>query len=153
VDRSADDAIMEFIQREIFRMLEKGLLTEDMSERLNPYGLKTFLKTSIALDMAKADAKGNLFREKPFVMEHNDVLVQGIIDVFWIMDDKIVLLDYKTDNVSAKEELIARYKDQLELYADVLKRLFLSKDLYKGQDSVEVESLIYSFKLKEVISI
>jgi ATP-dependent helicase/nuclease subunit A len=124
-----------------------------MSERLNPYGLKTFLKTSIALDTAKADAKGNLFREKPFVMEHNDVLVQGIIDVFWIMDDKIVLLDYKTDNVSAKEELIVRYKVQLELYADVLKRLFLSKDLYKDQDSVEVESLIYFFKLKEVISV
>lgn len=25
------------------------------------------------------------------------VLVQGIIDVFWMENDKIILLDYKTD--------------------------------------------------------
>ncbi len=39
----------------------------------------------------------------PFVMQHQmeasggTVLVQGIIDVFWMENDKIILLDYKTD--------------------------------------------------------
>ena len=54
-----------------------------------------------------------------------EVLVQGIIDVFWEEEDGIVLLDYKTDRVDNAEELIRRYKKQLELYADALNRLGL----------------------------
>ena len=69
-----------------------------------------------------------LEREKPFVMSvpaqlvweeskpEEEVLVQGIIDVFWEEEDGIVLLDYKTDRVDNAEELIRRYKKQLELY-------------------------------------
>ena len=75
--------------------------------------------------------------------------MQGIIDVFWIEEGKIVLLDYKTDRVDTADELIARYQTQLELYAEVLKRIFSTKD----REMKEVESLIYSFRLKEVISI
>ena len=52
-------------------------------------------------------------------------MVQGIIDVFWLENDKIVLLDYKTDRVNAAKELIDRYSTQLKLYADALGRIFL----------------------------
>lgn len=149
VDRSSDKDVMDFIENEINRMLANSLLTEEMSQMINRYALKAFLKTSVALDMAQADVKGNLFREKPFVMDYNDVLVQGIIDVFWVNEDKVFLLDYKTDRVDTADELIARYKTQLDLYAEVLKRIFSTKE----HNIKDVEGLIYSFKLKEVISI
>ena len=99
--------------------------------------------------MAKADAQGNLFREKPFVMECDGVLVQGIIDVFWIEDDKIILLDYKTDRVDSADELVTKYKTQLLYYADALSRIFSTEEKTYRAD----EMLIYSFRLREVIKI
>ena len=35
-------------------------------------------------------------------------LIQGIIDVFWLEEDGIVLLDYKTDRVDTEQQLIHR---------------------------------------------
>ena len=111
--------------------------------------LLDYVKNSVAIRMAKADANGDLFREKPFVMDHKDVLVQGIIDVFWLEEDKIVVLDYKTDRVNTSEELKTRYETQLELYADALCRIFSTKE----NKINTAEKLIYSFCLDEVIAI
>ena len=72
-----------------------------------------------------------------------EVLIQGIIDVFWEEADGIVLLDYKTDHVDNAQELVHRYKKQLELYADALSR-------FSGEKPVK-EILIYSFALAETI--
>jgi ATP-dependent helicase/nuclease subunit A len=88
-----------------------------------------------------------LFKEKPFVMKHQGVLVQGIIDVFWMEQDQLVLLDYKTDRVETAEELVVRYKTQLDLYADALGRIFSDRNRQVK------ESLIYSFALHEVIGV
>ena len=76
------------------------------------------------------------------------VLVQGIIDVFWLEEDKIVLMDYKTDRVTAKEELLARYAVQLKLYGQALSRVFSKA----GEPKKAAESLIYSFTLGSIIS-
>ncbi len=40
--------------------------------------------------------------------------LQGIIDVFFVEEDGIVLLDYKTDRVQQAEELVKRYQAQLQ---------------------------------------
>ena len=54
------------------------------------------------------------------------------------------MLDYKTDKVKTAEELILRYKTQLDIYADALARIF---------DTDKSEELIYSFRLQEIIEI
>ena len=77
------------------------------------------------------------------------MLVQGIIDVFWMENDKIILLDYKTDRVKQAQELLMRYQTQLQLYADALSRVF-STDTKK---MVAEEKLIYSFHQKEVVTL
>ena len=51
------------------------------------------------------------------------MLVQGIIDLYYIdKNDNLVLLDYKTDYVANgnEQELIDKYKQQLELYKRAL---------------------------------
>ena len=99
--------------------------------------------------MAEADKRGDLFREKPFVMDYEGVLLQGIIDVFWLEGDRIVLLDYKTDRVQTPQELIQRYKKQLDLYADALSRVFsTSERMIK-----HTENLIYSFCFNQEIEL
>ena len=48
------------------------------------------------------------------------VLIQGIIDAWFIEGDEIVLMDYKTDRVKEADELIRRYQLQLDLYKRAL---------------------------------
>ena len=79
--------------------------------------------------------------------EEDLTLIQGIIDVFWIEKDGIVLLDYKTDRVQQAKELIDRYETQLKLYADVLERVFGARKLKVK------EILIYSFSLEKLITL
>lgn len=74
-------------------------------------------------------------------------LIQGIIDVFWMEEDGITLLDYKTDRVGTAEELVLRYKAQMDLYAEALTRVFAEQGLRVK------EKLLYSFCLEQVISV
>ena len=76
--------------------------------------------------------------------EEEDILVQGVIDVYFEEGDELVILDYKTDRVSDGVELIKRYKVQLEYYGQALERLTHKK---------VKEKLIYSFALHEVIRV
>ena len=92
-----------------------------------------------------------IYTENPFFMNipyqdtEDKVLVQGVIDLFFIdKDDRLVLVDYKTDNIDTKEELIERYKIQLDIYKDALERA-----LNKNVDKV----YIYSTKFNEKIII
>lgn len=149
LNRSDPKAIRDFVQSELARMSSCKELTEDLRELIRPAVIEGFVASGVAGRMADAAVRDELYREKPFVMEHENVLVQGIIDVFWMEDDGIVLLDYKTDRVKTGEELVLRYETQLKLYADALTRVF-STETEKRKAK---ECLIYSFCLQEVISI
>lgn len=147
IDTKDHVAVSAFVKKSMDEMLKKGLITDDMYRLTRPKLIEQFVSSDVAARMAQADKRGDLFKEKPFVMDYEGVLVQGIIDVFWLENDKIVLLDYKTDRVNAAKELIDRYSTQLKLYADALGRIF-STD---GQSIQADERLIYSFHLQQTI--
>ena len=148
VDRNDEKAVSAFVRDELNRLLDSGELTGELYDLIIPSIIEGFVKTDVAHRMGEAALRGDLYREKPFVMEEDGVLIQGIIDVFWIEGDSIVLLDYKTDRVKAAE-LIMRYETQLKLYADALRRVFST-----GTTQMKAEEcLIYSFRLQEVIRI
>ena len=148
---------LHYVKTQIDSLCTLGRMTEADAKRLNWNQLLGFLQSNTAKRMRIAAQAGMLEREKPFVMSvpaqlvweeslpEEEVLVQGIIDVFWEEKDGIVLLDYKTDRVDNSEELIRRYKKQLELYADALNRF--------GAGKTVKEILIYSFALAEEIVI
>ena len=104
--------------------------------------------------MKNAWSDKNLYREAQFVMGIDgkkvydeggeDVLIQGIIDVYFVEDGEIVLADYKTDRVDSADKLIDMYKIQLELYKDALEQI-------TGKKVKEV--IIYSVTLSEVINV
>ena len=113
--------------------------------------------------MAKAAALGKLYREQPFVLGlpanrlnktfpvEETVLIQGIIDVFFEEDGKYVVVDYKTDAVKKPEELIERYKTQLDYYAEALVQILGDRMTKSGDGSVE--KVIYSFGLGKEIEV
>ena len=71
--------------------------------------------------------------------EEETVLIQGIIDVFFVEEDGIVLLDYKTDTVSSLAQLWNRYETQMDYYQEALERLM----------GLRVkERILYSFHLE-----
>jgi ATP-dependent helicase/nuclease subunit A len=138
-----------FVREELERMQSADELPKEMAGLIIPAQIEGFVRSDVAQRMAEAAKNGMLFKEKPFVMKHQGVLVQGIIDVFWMEDDRLVLLDYKTDRVETAEELGVRYETQLDLYADALARIFSNEE---KQVTVK-ERLIYSFALQKVIAV
>lgn len=119
------------LETQLRRIVEDGRLTDEMCKLLQRKKLLSFYRSDLALRMKAAKERGELYIEQPFVMgrpadeiegDGSDtmVLVQGIIDVFFIEDEEIVLMDYKTDFVTDAEELVKRYQKQLELYQTAL---------------------------------
>ena len=142
IDLEDDKKLQDYVDSQIGQMTSQELISEEMLSFVSVNIIKSFLRSSVARRMAEADMRGKLFKEKPFVMDYEGVLLQGIIDAFWIEDGNVMLLDYKTDRVDSSQDLVDRYKKQLDLYADALSRLFGRGKKY-----------IYSFCLKEVIEI
>lgn len=81
-------------------------------------------------------------RVYPDVENGERLFLQGIIDTVFVEDDQWVLVDYKTDRVKSGDELIRRYKIQMDLYKEALERL--TNMLVKA-------SYIYSFRLHEAV--
>lgn len=146
-DRTKREKCLEEFLRE---KVEKGRLTKEYFEALSMKKLMAFLDTPLAERMCFAQKEGRLYREQPFVLgisanrlkadfpEEETVLIQGIMDVFFVEEDGIVLLDYKTDAVNSMEELWNRYETQLTYYSEALQKLL--------QKPVK-ERLLYSFRL------
>ena len=69
-------------------------------------------------------------REAPFAMLKRDeasgqeFVLRGILDGYLLFEDRIILFDYKTDKYKDSSELIARYRGQLDLYAQALSRSY-----------------------------
>lgn len=119
---SAKKQVVDFQNSELFRRIQKSdVVKKETSFNLNiPVNLVYELENEI-------DEK---------------IMIQGIIDLYFIEDGEIVLVDYKTDNVKAEDELIKRYALQLKYYKMALQDI----------TGLNVkESIIYSLKLKKEI--
>ena len=74
--------------------------------------------------------RDKLRREAPFAMlaedpaSKEDFVVRGIIDGYLLLEDRIVLFDYKTDRFTQHGELKERYKGQMSLYAKALSQAY-----------------------------
>ncbi|MCD8104160.1 MAG: UvrD-helicase domain-containing protein [Lachnospiraceae bacterium] len=143
----------EDLRFQLEELISCGKMSEEEASSINLSEISAFLRSSIGQRMERACAACMLFREQPFVLGvpageilKNDskeiVLVQGIIDAWFVEEEQIILVDYKTDRVSSKWTLIERYRTQIDYYTEALERLTGKK----VRDRV-----IYSFTLGEEI--
>ncbi len=138
------------------KLAESRIIPEEFILCVKPADIAAFLETDLGKRMNAAFGRKELFREKPFMMgvsakeldakfpEEEMVLIQGIVDVWFLEDGEIVLLDYKTDMVSSEKTLTDRYAVQLELYKRALEAATGKK---------VKETYIYSFTLNKVIKL
>ena len=130
---------IEKVKKLINRLREKEIITNIEAQSINPYKILEFTKTEIWDELKEAKY---VYREKPFYINipikellkndiketeeqiaEDSILVQGIIDLFYInKNDELILLDYKTDYVEKgnEDKLVEKYKKQLEMYKEAL---------------------------------
>ena len=134
---------------------EKEIITTKEAESVNPMQILKFTKSDIWRELKVTK---EYHKEEPFYINvsaneiedvecEENIIAQGIIDLYYITsDDKLVLLDYKTDFIKEGEEqiLIDRHKAQLKLYKQALEN-----GLNRKVDKV----YLYSTVLGKAISI
>ena len=141
------------LTKELDALVTKGTFTEEERNLLSDTSLYKFFSSDLGKRLI--DAK-RIERELPFSMlfegkrvydtleDGEDLFLQGIIDTAFEEDGEWVLVDYKTDRVKSGEDLIKRYKIQMDLYKEALQRL----------TGMPVKaSYIYSFRLHDAIII
>ena len=155
LDYTHADSVGE-IREQIQKLVEEGKMTKEESASIYLKDILGFTRCGLGKRMGKAAGEKMLFREQPFVISvkmreirpewtgEETVLVQGIIDAYFLEGEEIDLVDYKTDRVEPGEEekLINIYHSQLEDYARALERMLKKK---------VKECYIYSFALKKPI--
>ena len=145
----------EQLRAQLKRLLESQKMTEQEAECIRIRDIRRFVESRLGQRMKKAAMKKHLYREQPFVIQRSasmlddgwkneTVLVQGIIDAYFMEEEEIVLVDYKTDRVRRGQEqkLIDLYHVQLEDYARALERMTGKR---------VKEKIIYSFTLQKEI--
>lgn len=105
------------------------IISENESKAIDISKIIEFTNSEFARKIGKAK---NIYKERPFYININakdllnedvdeKILVQGIIDLYYIDEnDNVILVDYKTDYVKNENELIDKYKKQLEIYKKAL---------------------------------
>ncbi|MBR4305406.1 MAG: PD-(D/E)XK nuclease family protein, partial [Ruminiclostridium sp.] len=133
-------------------------LSDAERECIIPSDISRFFNNDIAKRMLSSE---RIYREFPIFHRLSDSIlsqvidnyqqtesdgayVQGIADMFFIENDGIVLIDYKTDSFSDEEKLTEDYSFQLKVYAEALCKAFSMpvKEMY-----------IYSFKRGSMVKI
>ncbi|RDY25964.1 helicase-exonuclease AddAB subunit AddA [Romboutsia weinsteinii] len=151
------------INLQIKEFISKGIMTEKQSSVINPFKIYKFFKSNIGKRMLNAEFikreqaiyaqikmkdvyiyEDLLNEDNSEIYDEESIMLRGIIDTYFEEDGKIVLLDYKTDfvNDDNKEEVVLKYKKQLDLYKDVLENL-------TGKDVKE--KYIYLFGIDEEV--
>ena len=141
----------DMIKEMAIEFATSGKMPQEYVEMINPFDILYFVKSDIGQRMKAAYERGTLVREQQFVMsvpyseiekEYNgdeEILVQGIIDAYFVEDGRIVIVDYKTDRAKDAKELIDRYQVQLDFY---------EKAVNKTSENKVKEKVIYAFALK-----
>lgn len=144
------------LKEEIAYFKIEGKLSAEMADCISASDILLFLQSGSGCRMHRAAINNLLKKEQPFVLSVNsgevypdldsteDILVQGIIDVYFEEDGQLVVLDYKTDKVSKSQELKEKYHAQLDYYAKALEQLLGKK---------VKEKIIYSFTLGEEMQV
>ncbi|MFW6303650.1 MAG: PD-(D/E)XK nuclease family protein, partial [Candidatus Sumerlaeota bacterium] len=123
------------------RMIDRGLMSEEERDRVDIQSIADFFESELGKRVLQ-NAPGHIRREMHFLMglrpseigleelaacdDTERLRVQGIIDCLVETDDRLVLIDYKTDRfpVEALDERVRKYRPQMHLYKLALERVY-----------------------------
>lgn len=141
------------IKTQIDNMIFKELITENEAKYVKIEKIVNFFTTDIGKRMINSN---NVRRETPFVIRvkaneiyneasEEEIMVQGAIDCYFEEDEKLILIDYKTDYVNENniEDIVNKYSKQINYYSIALEKItgkkVLEKYLYLFYDGSIIE--------------
>lgn len=154
--KETEEYNLEKITELIEELKDKEIITEIEAQNIDKEKLLEYTNSQLWTELKQAK---EIHKEHPFYInikasriynqinkeDDEEILVQGVIDLFFIdKDDKLILVDYKTDYVQNENELVEKYKGQLDLYKEALEQS-LNKKVNK--------MCIYSVYLNKLIEI
>jgi ATP-dependent helicase/nuclease subunit A len=115
--------------RELDALVAREAQAQGVSEET--VKLKNWVTGTLASSfLQRARAAKQVWRELPFCIHYGGQIVEGSMDLLFSDEDGLALVDYKTEEVSAKEmsEKIESHRDQLTIYREAI-RLLTGKHL------------------------
>lgn len=123
----------EDIEKAIKELVSEDVITQKYADILDISKFEKFANSDLCRRLKNAE---DIFKETSFIMEMKayeifgekykkddiNITVHGIIDLYFIENNNIILVDYKTDYVNDHntDELKEKYKIQLDLYKRAL---------------------------------
>ena len=148
---------MDEIREQIRSFFDHGYLEERYREHVRADKIYNMVNSPLGIRMAEAQKNHTLYREQQFYIgmkpedispEYKDskdmVVVQGVIDAYFLEGDQVVLMDYKTDRVDQISDLVSRYHVQLDMYA---------KTIHQLTGRMVTEKIIYAFHFDDSINL
>lgn len=143
----------EELNKQINILLNKNILNKDDIKVIDIDKIYNFFSSDLYNDILKSKEvykeyninfflPANIYNKE--LSSKENILVQGIIDLFFVIDNTYYIIDYKSDRVTMKKELIDRYKLQLELYSLAISNKYNTK---------KVKRFLYSTELNEFIEV
>lgn len=135
---------IDSIKVQIDNLINKNIITENQASVINPFKVYKFFKSEIGSRMLKSELinrekviysrvsmKDVYFKDDEIINDNLNIydnetlMLRGVVDAYFEEDGEIILIDYKTDFVNEEnvDEVINRYRKQLELYAIALSEL------------------------------
>lgn len=138
------ETLLKTVTAALDEMEKARKITADERKIVEAERIVKFFESGLGKRMMKAYAsdKQNVKREQPFYAEVNGdelrqdykgrISIQGRIDMYFIEDGEIVVVDYKSDTIENLEKERSSYEFQVEIYTKVLGKLteMNVKDMY-----------------------
>ena len=138
---TAVHAVMQYIdfacsdaEKAVAALVADKRLTEEQGAAIDPKEIDAFLRSPLAEEIRNAQ---QVWREYTFSLlmpgedclgpgaAGEEVLLQGVVDCFFDTPEGLVVVDFKTDRVSGKEQLrTEHYRSQVAAYSAALTRIF-----------------------------
>ncbi len=146
----------ENLEEEINRLKNKACLSKDDIEILDRNYILNFLSSKLCDRMINSNEIHREYSFKVLIepsqvkkgkwagLDEEKIVLRGCVDVLFKEDDKLVLVDYKSDKVKTMQELKDRYFSQIYMYKIAMQEIHKTKN---------IECNIYSFYLSDSISI
>ncbi|MGN1132792.1 MAG: PD-(D/E)XK nuclease family protein, partial [Ruminococcus sp.] len=144
------------LEGEIARLVNFGYITFQQSKVLNIRMLKNLLSSQIINEVVNSQKVYREFRfntkirakdaleDTPQNLSDVEIILQGSVDLAYLIDGKLNIVDYKTDRVKEVSELKELYSRQLSLYKQAMEEC----TPYKVD-----KCIIYSIRLGEFVVI
>ena len=139
----------------VAELVRRRLLTKEQAEAVDLAGIRRFLASPLAQELRQAERVEREFRFSLLVpagdyytgmAEGDEVLLQGVVDLYAVKDGAVTVVDFKTDFVTPETlpEKLAHYRPQLEAYSGALEKIL---------DMPVTRRVLYFFRTGETVEL